>query len=128
LDRLLALAQDAPGIDGTGFKVLAAQVDAASAPNMERLREVGDWLRDKLGAPSVLLLASVVDGRPNMVAAVSPQLAQRGVDARKVFNAAAQAMGGRGGGRPELAQGGGGDPAKLDEALARGREAALAQA
>jgi alanyl-tRNA synthetase len=95
---------------------------------MERLREVADWLRDKLGAPSVLLLGSVVDSRPQLLAMVSPALTQRGLDARRLFDEVAQAMGGRGGGRPELAQGGGGDPAKLPQALERGRQAVLSQA
>jgi alanyl-tRNA synthetase len=128
LGELLGAAQSVPGSNGSAFKLLTAQVDPASAPNMERLREVADWLRDKLGAPSVLLLGSVVDSRPQLLAMVSPALTQRGLDARKLFNEVAQAMGGRGGGRPELAQGGGGDPAKLPQALERGRQAVLSQA
>jgi alanyl-tRNA synthetase len=125
---LLNAAQDVSAKNGATFKLLAAAVDSEIAPTMERLREVGDWLRDKLGGSSVLLLGTVVDHRPQLLTVVSPTLTPLGLHAGKLLNEAAQAMGGGGGGRPELAQGGGGDPAKLAEALERGRQAALAQA
>ena len=110
---------------GGGFHVVAAQLDVAIAPTMERLREAADWVRDKLGGPAVVVLASVADGRPQLLAAVSPELAKQGLHAGKLLNEVAQEIGGRGGGRPELAQGGGGDPAKLNAGLDRARRAAL---
>jgi alanyl-tRNA synthetase len=127
LAGLLGEAEEVVTPDGA-FRLLAAQVDPASAPTMERLREVADWLRDKLGGSSVLLLATVPDGRPQLLATVSKDLTARGLHAGKLLREVADAIGGRGGGnRPELAQGGGGDPAKLPQGLARGREAARAQ-
>ena len=126
LEGLLAAAQEVVTPAGP-VRVLAAEVPAASAPTMERLREVSDWLRDKLAQPSALVLASVPNGRPQLLAVVSKELAARGLHAGKLLDEVAQAMDGRAGGRPELAQGGGGDPAKLAAALARGRQAALAQ-
>jgi alanyl-tRNA synthetase len=98
-------------------KVMAAEVDPAVAPTMERLREAADWLRDKAGAPAVLLLGSTVDSRPQFLVMVAPQLVARGLHAGKLISEVAQRTGGRGGGRPELAQGGGGDPARLKAAL-----------
>ncbi|MBI3973487.1 MAG: alanine--tRNA ligase [Chloroflexi bacterium] len=127
LAEVLAKAEKVTAPQRT-FKLLAAEVDASAAPNIERLREAADWLRDKLGGASVMLLASVPDGRPQLLATVSKELTAAGFDAGKLFKEAAQAMGARGGGRLELAQGGGGDPAKLAAALERGRRAARAQA
>jgi alanyl-tRNA synthetase len=123
LGALLEQAEEIQHPDGA-YRVVAAQVDASAAPTMERLREVSDWLRDKLGGPSVLLLSSVTDGRPQFLAMVSPPLTRRGLHAGKLIAEVAQEAGGRAGGRPEMAQGGGGDPAKLDAALARGKRAA----
>ncbi|HEU5318273.1 MAG TPA: alanine--tRNA ligase [Chloroflexota bacterium] len=114
--------------EGSGFKVVAAALDPATAPTMERLREASDWVRDKLGAPAVIALGSVVDGRPQLLVSVSPDLTKRGLHAGKLLNEVNQEMGSRGGGRPELAQGGGGDPAKLAAGLERAKRAALAAA
>jgi alanyl-tRNA synthetase len=114
---------------GGDFRLLAARVDPASAPTKERLREAADWLRDKLGGPSVLLLAAVPDGRPLLLATVSRDLTGQGLHAGKLLREVAQAMhGGGGGNRPELAEGGGGDPALLDVGLEQGRRAARVQA
>jgi alanyl-tRNA synthetase len=126
LERVLAAAEDVGAGDGA-FALVAAEVDAASAPTMERLRELADWLRDKLARPSVVLLASSAGGRPQLLAAVSKELTHRGLHAGQLLHEVALAAGGRAGGRPELAQGGGGDPQKLAAALARGRRAAIAQ-
>ena len=99
-----------------------------SAPTMERLREVADWVRDKLGGPSVLLLASVPNGSPQLLATVSKSLTGQGLDAGRLLKEVADAIGGRAGGRSEMAQGGGGDRQKLPQGLERGRQAARAQA
>ncbi len=103
------------------YQVVIAELDAESAPTPERLREAADWLRDKLPDPSVVLLASVIDGRPQLLAAVAPGLTQRGVHAGKLLQEVAAEIGGRGGGRPEMAQGGGGDAAKLTLGFERAR-------
>jgi alanyl-tRNA synthetase len=96
-----------------GVAVLAARVDGLDP---EALRAVVDTLRDRLGS-GVLVLGSVVDGRINLVAAVTRDLTRR-FHAGKLVQAVAKLTGGGGGGRPDLAQAGGKDPAKLDEALA----------
>jgi len=96
-----------------GVSVLAAQVEAA---NMEMLREMSDWLRDKLGS-GVIVLGAVMDGRPGFVAAVTPDLVERGLHAGRLVKGVAQVVGGGGGGRPALAQAGGKDATKIGEAL-----------
>ena len=60
-----------------GVPVLAAQIDA---PDTDTMREMTDWLRDKLGS-SVVVIGAIVDGRPQLVAAVTKDIAERGVDA-----------------------------------------------
>ncbi|HEX5504577.1 MAG TPA: DHHA1 domain-containing protein, partial [Thermomicrobiales bacterium] len=106
------LLRQARQVDGVA--VLAARVDA---PNQDTLRRLGDGLRDRLGS-GVLMLGTVLGERPALLAVVTPDLVARGLQAGALLNATAGVMGGRGGGRPDLAQGGGGDPARLDAALA----------
>jgi alanyl-tRNA synthetase len=96
-----------------GVRLLVTRTDTASA---DAMRETGDWLRDRMGA-GVVVLGGVFDGRPMVIAMVSPDLAARGYDAVAIARGAGQVMGGGGGGRPEVAQAGGKDSAKLDEAL-----------
>jgi len=98
-----------------GIPVLAAQVPAA---DMSNLREFTDLLRDRLGA-AVVVLGAVIGEKPALVASVAPDLVGRGLNAVKLVQAAAQVVGGGGGGRPTMAQAGGKDAAKLDEALAQ---------
>ncbi len=97
-----------------GAAVVAAQVDASE---VDTLRQMSDWLRDRLG-PSVVVLGAAFGGRPNLIAAVTPDLAARGVDAGQIIRAIAPLIGGGGGGRPTLAQAGGKDASKLPDALA----------
>jgi alanyl-tRNA synthetase len=97
-----------------GVPVLATR---AEVPSQDALSQLGDRLRDRLGS-GVLLLGAALDGRPALLALVTPDLVARGLKAGALLGATAQALGGRGGGRPDRAQGGGGDPARLDEALA----------
>jgi len=97
-----------------GVQVLAAHVRAADE---ETLREMTDWLRNRL-ASVVIVLGAVVDGKPSFVAAVTPDLVDRGLAAGALVKQVAHVVGGGGGGRPTLAQAGGRDPGRLDEALA----------
>jgi alanyl-tRNA synthetase len=106
-----ALLDQALSLDG--FKVLAVQVKAGDA---ETLRQMTDWLRDKLGS-SVVAVGAVIDEKPLMVAAVTPDLIQRGMHAGNLVRDAARIMGGGGGGKPNLAQAGGKESAKLPAAL-----------
>jgi alanyl-tRNA synthetase len=66
----------------------------------------------------VILLASVSDGRPLLIAAVTEDLVERGLHAGELVKYAAQPLGGSGGGRPTLAQAGGKDASQLDQAVA----------
>ena len=92
--------------------MVAARVDGLDP---EGLRSVVDTLRDRLGS-GVICLGSVVDGKVNLVASVSKDLTKR-FQAGKLVQEVAKLVGGGGGGRPDLAQAGGKDPSKLDEAL-----------
>jgi alanyl-tRNA synthetase len=96
-----------------GVNVLIARVPAA---RLEILREMADFLRDKLKS-IVLVLGSVDEERPVFLAAVTPDLIAKGYDAGKIVREVAKVTGGGGGGRPNLAQAGGKDKSKLDEAL-----------
>ena len=117
LERRLSL-QAAEGLleskqDVNGITVLAAR---ASASNVDGLREVGDWLRDKLGS-AVVVLGTVLNDRPILVAMVTADLVAKGFNASEIARGAAKAMGGGGGGQPDVAQAGGRRADKLNEAL-----------
>jgi alanyl-tRNA synthetase len=95
-----------------GMKVLAARSDVGDP---KTLREVADQLRTRLKS-GVVVLGGVSDGKVALVAAVTPDLVGR-VQAGKIVGELARRVGGKGGGKPDLAQGGGTEPDKLDEAL-----------
>lgn len=95
-----------------GINVLAARLDGADAKS---LRDTVDQLKNKLGSAAVVL-AAVVDGRVNVVAGVTADYMQR-IKAGDLVNVVAQQVGGKGGGRPDMAQAGGNNPAALDGAL-----------
>ncbi len=97
-----------------GVQVLAARVQAT---DMDTLREMTDWFRNQLGSV-VIVLGAVIDDKPNFVAAITPDLVERGLKAGTVIKQVARVVGGGGGGRPTLAQAGGRDPDRLDDALA----------
>ncbi len=97
-----------------GANVLTAQVDVGGP---DELREMADWFRDKVGS-GVAVFATVQDEKPLLVATVTDDLIARGVRAGDLVREAARLVGGGGGGRPNLAQAGGRDAAKLPEALA----------
>jgi alanyl-tRNA synthetase len=96
-----------------GVKVLTASIPATDA---ETLRDVADQVRDRLGS-GVIVLGAVFGERPNFLAMVTRDLTGRGYSAGDLIRKIAAVAGGGGGGRPEMAQGGGRDPAKLQEAL-----------
>jgi len=105
------LTQSAVGI--AGIKVLAAQVDGATAAT---LRDTLDQCKNKLGS-GVILLAAVEEGKIALVAGVTPDATDR-VKAGDVIKHFAGLLGGKGGGRPDMAQGGGSDVAALPSVLA----------
>lgn len=96
-----------------GVEVLAAQVQVGG---MDGLREMADWFRSR-GGSSAAVLATLSDGKPQMVVTVSDDLVGRGIKAGDVAREIAQIVGGNGGGRPNMAQAGGRDADKLPEAL-----------
>lgn len=106
------LLEQAVAVDGT--RVLATRVEADTK---DALRRLGDRLRDRVPS-GVIVLGSVIDGRPSLLSMVTPDLVGRGVRAGDVVREAATLIDGRGGGRPDLAEAGGKDPARLDDALA----------
>jgi alanyl-tRNA synthetase len=101
-----------------GVPLLAAVVDVA---NMDGLREMADWFRDRIPS-GVLALAAVKDEAPILLTAVTDDLIPRGLHAGHMIREVAKMVGGSGGGRPNLAQAGGKDAAKLPQALAAVRE------
>jgi len=98
-----------------GLAYLAARVDA---PDVARLREMGDWLRDKI-ASGVIVLGTTLNEKPQLLAIVTSDLLSKGYHAGNLVKGLAPIVGGGGGGRPDMAQAGGRDVSKLDEALGR---------
>ena len=103
-----------------GIHVLVARVEVDSA---DALRPMADRLRARLGSAFVAL-AAAVDGRPVFLAAATDDAVERGLRADEIVRLAAGITGGGGGGRPQMAQAGGRDLGKLDEALDAARAAA----
>jgi alanyl-tRNA synthetase len=98
--------------DVHGIKVLAHRVDNLERPQM---RTLVDQLRDKLGS-GVVVLGSATNGNVALIAAVTKDLTSR-IQAGKIIGPVAQKVGGKGGGRPDIAEAGGKDPGALDAAL-----------
>ncbi|OGA27037.1 MAG: alanine--tRNA ligase, partial [Betaproteobacteria bacterium RIFCSPLOWO2_12_61_14] len=96
-----------------GIKVLAAQLEGADATG---LRETLDKLKDKLKSAAIVL-AAVADGKVSLIAGVTPDLTAR-IKAGDLVNMVAQQVGGKGGGRPDMAMAGGTQPEHLAAALA----------
>lgn len=96
-----------------GVKLVAAVV---SGVDREALKSLADEVIERLGSGATLLGAEV-DGKVALVAKVSQDLVERGAHAGNLVKAAAQRAGGGGGGAPGFAQAGGGDPARLREAV-----------
>lgn len=99
--------------DVGGVSVVVGRVDATSA---DALREAGDEVKRQLGS-GVVVLGAVPDDRPLFVAMVTPDLAASGLHAGNIIREVAKLAGGGGGGKPHMAQAGGTDASKLDEAL-----------
>jgi alanyl-tRNA synthetase len=109
----------AGGLESQARTVNGARVLVAPAHGLDRqqMRELVDALRNKWGS-AVVVLASVEDSTVSIVSAVTKDLTSK-VQAGKLAAALAQAVGGKGGGRPDMAEGGGKDPAALPAALDR---------
>jgi alanyl-tRNA synthetase len=103
--------------DVKGVKVLAATLEGADA---KALRETMDKLKDKLKSAAIVL-AAVSDGKVSLIAGVTKDATAR-IKAGELVNHVAQQVGGKGGGRPDMAQAGGTDASKLPAALASVRD------
>ncbi len=105
---LLSEARDVNGIRVISTKVAASSTDA--------MREMGDRLKQELKS-GVVVLGAVCDGKPSLLAMVTPDLVAKGFNAGQLVKEVAKVVGGGGGGRAELGQGSGNDASKLEEAL-----------
>ena len=121
LKRKLLTGGGGPAVEAHDLADGAKLVVARSPVNEEKaMREYADHLRDKHGRAVVVIGAVSAEGKALLVCAVSKDLAAK-YHAGKIVGALAPLVGGRGGGRPDMAGAGGPDAAKLDEALAQAR-------
>ena len=97
-----------------GVKLLATSV---SGVDMNGLRDLGDQLKDKLGE-GVVVIASENDGKVNLIAMATDEAMKQGAHAGNLIKAIAGKVGGGGGGRPNMAQAGGKNPAGIPDAIA----------
>src|SRR4051794_1790926 len=118
------------GTDPASLAQQAAQVDGATvltevvqAPDARGLLDLADRVKGRLAGDAAIVLGTVADGRVHLVASVAPGLVERGLRAGQIVKEAAQVAGGGGGGRDTMAQAGGRDPEKLEEAIATARRA-----
>ncbi len=118
------LAQDAMGdvmdqvVEVKGVKLLATKV---AGVDMNGLRDLGDQLKKKLGE-GIIVIASATDGKVSLMATATKGAIDKGVHAGNLIKAIAGLVGGGGGGRPNMAQAGGKNPAGMDEAIAKAAE------
>ena len=110
IDAMLAAAKEFGGV-----KVLATRV--ADGTNAAALRELAEKLRDKLGESAAVLVASVAEGKAQLTVMITKAATEK-IKAGDLIKVIAGVVGGRGGGRPDMAQAGGPDVAKIDEAVA----------
>ena len=101
-----------------GLKVLAVKVTGV---DMNGMRNLGDQLKDKLGE-GVIVLACEQDGKVNLMATATDSAQKKGAHAGNLIKAIAGLVGGGGGGRPNMAQAGGKNPAGIDDALKKAVE------
>ena len=100
--------------DVNGVKLLAVSV---ADVDMNGLRDLGDQLKEKLGE-GVVVLASAKDGKVNLIAMATDAAMKQGAHAGNLIKGIAALVGGGGGGRPNMAQAGGKNPAGIDAAIA----------
>ena len=101
-----------------GVKLIAKKL---SGVDMNALRDLGDQLKTKLGE-GVIVLASEIDGKVNLMVMATDEAQSKGAHAGNLIKAIASIVGGGGGGRPNMAQAGGKNPAGIEECLAKAAE------
>lgn len=106
-------------VDVKGVKLLATSV---SSVDMNGLRDLGDQLKEKLGE-GVVVIASDMDGKVNLIAMATTEAQKKGAHAGNLIKAIAGKVGGGGGGRPNMAQAGGKNPAGIADAIAEAKTA-----
>ena len=106
-------------VEVKGVKLLATSVDGV---DMNGLRDLGDQLKEKLG-DGVVVIASSCDGKVNLIAMATDNAMAAGAHAGNLIKAIASKVGGGGGGRPNMAQAGGKNPAGIPDAIAEARAA-----
>ena len=94
-------------------KLLVSRIEAA---DNDMMRDMADILRSKLGS-GIVVLGAVMDDKPSFIVAVTPDLVKKGYQAGKLVKHISSVAGGGGGGKPDMAQGGGRDIDKLEEAI-----------
>ena len=104
--------------DVNGVKLLATKVENV---DMNGLRDLGDQLKGKLGE-GVVVIASSNEGKVNLMATATAGAIEKGAHAGNLIKAIAGLVGGGGGGRPNMAQAGGKNPAGIDDAIAKVKE------
>ncbi|MDE6435083.1 MAG: alanine--tRNA ligase [Lachnospiraceae bacterium] len=123
------LAQDSLGdvtsdmVTVGDYKVIATAVEGV---DMNGLRDLGDQLKTKVGE-GIVVIASSNDGKVNLIAMATDKAVKKGAHAGNLIKEIAPLVGGGGGGRPNMAQAGGKNPAGVADAVAKAREAAAAQ-
>jgi alanyl-tRNA synthetase len=110
----LADELSAGAVTKDGHKWVSAVV---TAENQDALRSLGSQVLHKIGAGAVVQLGAIFDGKVSLVAYCSPEAIKAGLAAGKLIGALTAKLGGKGGGKPDYAQGGGGDASKLAEVL-----------
>ena len=119
------LGDEAERLVGEAGEVGGLKLVAARAPfaDQKQLLDLANRVQSKLGGASAVALGGAGGGKVGLAVLVSKEAARRGISAAEVIREAAPVVGGGGGGREEMAQAGGKDPSKLDEALAVARRA-----
>jgi alanyl-tRNA synthetase len=118
-DQLQTLLRDAAPVGHNGSRLVASVVRAG---DVKELQSLGDAVREKLGSGVGVLAASFEDGKTTLLVVVTDDLRERGVRADALIKDIAAAAGGRGGGKPHMAQAGIPDASRLGDALARAPE------
>jgi alanyl-tRNA synthetase len=121
-DELTAKAQEV-GAGGAPLWVVTDEVHRSLQANPKQLLDLANRLQSKLERPSAVVLGSEFGGKAGLVALVSKDAVERGLSAGSIIREIAPIVGGGGGGRDDMAQAGGKDPSKLDEALTAARAA-----
>ncbi len=116
LEKVGSLVKSAEQVDGA--KIVTGQVVAA---DVKGLRQISDDIKNRLGGAAAVVLAATLDGKAVLIANVHPEVSRK-VGAGEIVREASGVLGGRGGGSPTMAQGGGGDTDAIPEALLKAKD------